>query len=1060
MSAIVYCSACGARLAPGRLGERCPACVLRFGLEAGAVQGPGADDPSEAAPAPGLGRLRSLGDYDLLEEIARGGMGVVYRAWQRSLNRQVAVKMIRAEHLARPEEIRRFRREAAAAASLRHPHIVAIHEAGEFEGQHFYSMDFVEGRSLAEVLKEHAVPARQAAAYVRTIAEAIQYAHDQGVLHRDLKPSNILIDRHDVPRVADFGLAKVLHSEAEVTLTGQVMGSPSYMAPEQAAGRSREVNARADVYALGAILYELLTGRPPFKAETSLETLKLVVNNEPVAPRLLNPGLPRDLETICLKCLEKDPERRYASAQRLAQELGRFLRREPILARRPGPSGRLWRWCRRQPVRAGLIAGLAAVFVLGSVGVFSQWRRAERIAEQETRQRLRAERAERDVTDRLWSSYLAEARAIRWSGRAGRRFESLAALRDAARIRPSLELRNEAIACLALPDVQVQSMMRFGSAEACAGVAFDPRFERYAWKHEDGSISICRVSDQFELARLPSGTKTDAALLFFSPNGQWLTQKPGSGIMIPLEVWDVPRGQLILAEPYPARSLSFRPDSTGIAVAEENGTIHFYDLSVGAEVANTNAGPGLRHIAYDPTGLRLAVSRGQAPSVLVFDLSQWNVYRTFDAADGINFMSWSPDGSLLAGPCDDHRIYLWKVESGENPVVLEGHAGEVNAALFNHAGDLLASCSWDGTTRFWDPVLGRLLFSTPGAWVQNGFDPADRRLGFALDSASIGTWAVEPGRECRQLPQGGRLWDARFSADGRFFVSSSSDSACLWAADRGQLVAHLPTEDAHSVCFDPAGTNLIDIGPAGIFRRPISRETTPPRVGPAQRISSLTCGGGCLSPQGDLLLAAGSGAVWIFDLANADQPRQLTGHARANTVCVSPDGRLLASATWQGTGVKVWMTGTGQPIQELAVTGSATCVFSPDGEWLVTGSAEEYRFWKVGTWQAGLAISRDRAGDMPGDMAFTADGRILALLRGRNRGVTLVQFPEGKELASLDAGRPLAFSPDGGQLLTTGESSRGLLLWDLRLIRQQLTALQLGWDAPPQELPLATDTPR
>ena len=1050
MSAIVHCSECGAQLASGRLGERCPACVLRLGLDAGAAWDPSNAGLSDLGPGPEPRPVRSLGDYDLLEEIGHGGMGVIYRAWQRSLRRQVAVKMIRAEHLARPEEVRRFRREAAAAASLQHPHIVAIHEAGEFEGQQFYSMDFVEGRSLAEVLREHSLPARQAATYVRSIAEAIQYAHEHGVLHRDLKPSNILIDCHDVPRVADFGLAKMLHGEAEVTLTGQVLGSPSYMAPEQAAGRSREVDARTDVYALGAILYELLSGRPPFKAETSLETLKLVVDNEPVAPRLLNPGLPRDLETICLKCLEKEPGRRYASAQLLAEELGRFLRQEPILARPPGATGRLWRWCQRQPVRAGLIAGLVAVFALGSAGVFSQWRRAERIAEQETRQRLRAERAERDVTDRLWNSYLAEARANRWSGRAGRRFESLAALGKAASIRPSLELRNEAIACLALPDVDVQSILRPDPAGECVGFAFNPQFDRYAAKHDDGSISICRVSDQVRLARLPSKTKADAAQLFFSPNGQWLTQKPGGGIMIPFEVWDVSRGHVVVAEPYPPRSVSFRPDSTGIAAAEENGKIHFYDLSLRVEVTNVDAGPGLRHIAYDPTGRRLAVSRGQAPCVQVFDLSPWKVCRTFEDAPGINFMSWSPDGTVLAGPCDDYRVYLWNVISGKRRAVLEGHTSVATAALFNHDGDLLASCGWDGTTRFWDPVLGRFLFSTPGAWLQNGFDPTDRRLGFALDSSSIGTWAVEPGRECRHLPQGGQLRGAQFSADGRFFVSSSDDEICAWNADQGQLVARLPAEDAHSVSFDATGTHLIIMGPAGIFRRPLSREKMQLKVGAAQRLSSLNCGGGCLSPKGDLIIVAGSGTVSIFDVASADKPRQLTGHAQANTVCVSPDGKLFATATWQGTGVKIWTTATGQPTQELPVVGSATCSFSRDGEWLVTGSAEEYRFWKVGAWQAGPAIPRDRAGDMPGDMAFTPDGRILALLRGRNAGVTLVSFPEGKELASLDTGRPLAFSPDGDRLLTTGESSRGLLLWDLRLIRQQLAALQLNWDSPPR----------
>lgn len=973
-------------------------------------------------------------------------MGVVYRAWQRSLSRQVAIKMIRTEHLSHPQEVKRFRQEAAAAAALQHRHIVAVHEAGEFEGQHFYSMEFVQGRNLAEILTERSFAALQAAALVKTIAGAIQYAHEHGVLHRDLKPSNILLDGDDAPRVADFGLAKVLRGDAAVTLTGQVMGSPSYMAPEQASGRSGEIDARTDVYALGAILYEMLSGRPPFRAETLLETLKLVVDTEPVAPKLLNPSLPRDLETICLRCLEKDPTRRYASAQLLAEELGRFLRGEPILARPPRPAERVWRWCRREPVRAGLMAALLVVFGLGTAGILSEWSRAERIAERERNQRVRAERAERDVRDRLWSSHLAEAQANRWSGRAGRRFSSLAALREAAAIRPSLELRNEAIACLALPDVCVQKTLQPRPPGTCTGLAFDARFERYAWKHEDGTISICRVSDQVELSRLPCQTRTDAALLYFSPNGQWLAQKSGGSILVPFEVWDVSQAQLILAEPYRPRSVCFLPDSTGMATAEENGKIHFYDLLARAEITTVDAGPELRHIAYDPTGTRLAVSRGQKPSVLVFDLNRWNARWTFDDAEGVNFMAWSPDGRLLAGPSDDHRVYLWDVESGERPKILEGHAAEVTAALFNRAGDLLASCGWDGLTRFWDPVSGRSLFSTPGAWLQNGFDPTDRVLGFAVDNSLLGIWTVEPGRECRGLPHVGRVWGAQFSADGRFLVSSSSDSVCLWMADRRQRLARLPGQDAHSISLDAAGRNLFSMGPAGIYRWPISTESEGISVGAARQISSLPCGGGCLSPKADFIIVAELGAVWILDLVHGDEPRRLTGHACANTVCISPDGNLFATATWHGTGVRVWMTETGQPIQDLPVVGSATCSFSPDGRWLVTGSAEEYRFWKVGSWQAGLAIRRDRAGDMPGDMVFSRDGRVLALLRGRNSGVALLQFPEGKELASLETGRPLAFSPDGGALLTTGESSQGLLLWDLRLIRQQLAALRLDWE--------------
>jgi len=247
-------------------------------------------------------------------------MGVVYRARQTNLNRVVALKMILGGQLAGPEDVRRFRQEAEAAAQLKHPNIVAIHEVGERDGQHYFSMDFIEGQTLRQLTRDNPLPAQRAAAYLKTIAEAVQYAHERGVVHRDLKPSNVLIDAADQPHVTDFGLAKRIDAEGELTMSGDAMGTPGYMPPEQAAGRSKTVGPLADVYALGAVLYDLLTGGPPFRAATPLETMAQVVNKEPVAPRLLNAGVPRDLETICLKCLEKEPSRRYTSAQALAEE--------------------------------------------------------------------------------------------------------------------------------------------------------------------------------------------------------------------------------------------------------------------------------------------------------------------------------------------------------------------------------------------------------------------------------------------------------------------------------------------------------------------------------------------------------------------------------------------------------------------------------------------------------------------------------------------------------------------------------------------------------------------
>jgi len=274
-----------------------------------------------------------FGHYELLAELGRGGMGVVFKARQKNLDRIVALKMILPGSLAGADDLQRFRTEAEATARLQHPNIVAVHEVGEIDGLHYYSMDFIEGASLTQRLAGGPLSSQQAARYVRSIAQAIQHAHHHKVLHRDLKPSNILLDADDQPHVTDFGLAKKLEGGSGQTRTGAVVGTPSYMAPEQASGKNKELGPACDVYGLGALLYELLTGRPPFCSETPLDTLLHVLEREPAPPRLLNPKADRDLETICLKCLEKDPRRRYPSAQALADDLGRYLNGESIRAR-------------------------------------------------------------------------------------------------------------------------------------------------------------------------------------------------------------------------------------------------------------------------------------------------------------------------------------------------------------------------------------------------------------------------------------------------------------------------------------------------------------------------------------------------------------------------------------------------------------------------------------------------------------------------------------------------------------------------------------------------------
>jgi serine/threonine protein kinase len=592
--------------------------------------------------------------YRVLDVLGRGGMGVVYRAWQVRPNRVVALKMVLAGTHAGREELARFRTEAEAAARLQHPNIVQVYEVGECPPSGgnpplpYFAMEFVGGGSLAQQLGGTPLPVRHVAQLLETLARAVHHAHQRGIVHRDLTPANVLLTDDGAPKITDFGLAKdLLLGSARRTRTGAIVGTPSYMSPEQAGGSSRAIGPATDVYALGAILYEALTGRPPFKAETPLETIAQVVSNEPVTPVHLQPRVPRDLETICLKCLQKEPARRYASAQDLAEDLKRFLSHQPVQARRTRAVERGWRWCRRNPWLAAMTTAAACLLVVvTAVSTVSAIWLAERSST--------ALAAKKDATDKLWDSLMAQARAGRFSRRQGQRFQSLRALEDAAKIRVTPELRNEAIACMALPDLRIAGQWDGWSA-GVGMVEFDNRLERYARTDGDGNVHVHWVADGTEVGSV-AGPDDWPRL---SPDGRLLAVRTKDRA----EVWDFSGPEPVsVLNVQPAVAYAFSPDGAQFAVGSPDGSITIHDLASGRvkrRLEPVTPFPAWVDCAFQPRGHQLATTT--ATGVQVRDLDTGRVVAELIHPGGAKASAWHPDGALLAISGKDSQISLWDV---------------------------------------------------------------------------------------------------------------------------------------------------------------------------------------------------------------------------------------------------------------------------------------------------------------------------------------------------------------------------------------------------------------
>ncbi len=595
-------------------------CAVGEGDGATALGPPSLGSPPGRSAA---GPPRRVGDYELMEEIASGGMGVVYRAQQVSLGRTVALKMILTGRLASPTEVKRFRLEAEAVARLDHPHIVPIYEVGEHEGHPYFSMKLIEGGSLADRLPQLADDPRAAARLMATVAGAVSHAHERGVLHRDLKPANILLDAAGEPHVSDFGLAKRLESDPGLTRTWALLGTPNYMSPEQAAGQGKRPTTASDVYALGAILYELLTARPPFVDEAEADVRQQVIHAEPVVPSRLRRGVPRDLETICLKCLRKEPHQRYASAGALAEDLRPFLDGEPILARPTAAWERAWQWARKKPAVAGLAASLGVVTAAALGVVTSLWLAARGLNEQLRQEQAKLQSAlehkdraleekdralAREQTARLVNT-IGHAWFAQRDGDVGKAQEVLAGVAPGLRCFEYHYLR-------ALCGRKMRIFRGHTGAVRC--VAVSPDGKRLASGGEDGKVFVWDV-----VTGRPSGEfrhPVSITAVAVSPCGRYVAS---AGATPSLQLWEVSSGRLARTFEGPpgfsGKAVAFSPDGWRLASASHDRTVKLWDVATGLTALTLEGHEGkVLGVAFSRDGRRLA-SAGTDGTVKVWD---------------------------------------------------------------------------------------------------------------------------------------------------------------------------------------------------------------------------------------------------------------------------------------------------------------------------------------------------------------------------------------------------------------------------------------------------------
>jgi WD40 repeat protein/tetratricopeptide (TPR) repeat protein len=1021
--------------------------------------------------------------YVVFGKQGEGAMGVVYRACQISLNRTVALKMMWGEGPAQSRWSTRFRQEAELAARLQHPNIVQVYEFGPTTGgagPAFLAMEFVDGQTLAQKCAGVPLPVRDAALLIETLSAAVHYAHQHGVVHRDLKPSNILLTPDGVPKVADFGLAKEITGGSGQTSSGHLLGTPAYMAPEQAAGHNDRVGPATDVWALGAILYELLTGRPPFRGESPLDTLARVLHDPPEPPARLRPDMPRDLQTVCLKCLEKDAARRYPTTAALADDLGRFLAGRPVQARPVPAWERCWRWCARNRPLAAALAVVAALLVAVTLGSMVAAIRLGREAD-------RATAAERAQAEQLFRSVLNDARSMRRGAQPGRRVDALARIREASRLARERnmptetfrELRDEALACLTLFDLA--PVREMPTDEAMAQVPVEKADRTHALLGEGSLLAVspdlkhvlCWDAGKGLVLYHADTFLTDRSLEAAIGPDCWPAFSPDSRFLIARIKADTPSVALWdLHDPRPtpkhifagyttgtATCHPFRHDSRVVAIA--NGTeVGLYDTVSGEALQRL---PGFHdvRVAFDPAGDRLAVAERHG-ELVVIDLATG--HRTTAAGVGAPFEdpAWSADGRLLAIG-RSRSVFVFETLPQREPRLvseLTGHQSLSVRTRFIPGTPFLLSNCWDGVVRVWDPVAGRQVLQCQGFFWQ--CVPDGSRL-VVRAGPRLREYRIVASPEAHILYHGAAgnvaggafadLNSVSFAATGRVLVTGGPDGARFWDPERGREIDE-PLALRGGCAAQFVGRDdraLLTSGPSGYLWWPRVRDDGvlrfgPPRpleLRPSPVVTSATPDGEWVS-----LTSSREGPAVVRHTDDPVRRVVLGSNVAFDFRALSPDGKFLAVSGWKEPDVLVWEVATGRLVHR--VSGSSMWAgFSPDGRRLVTREFEnEMRLWDTDGWKL---VSRFR----DGRFAFSADSRLLAVATGYGK-VCLLDGHDGTQLVTLEAPdsapvlKDMAFSPDG-RYLAAGTSEQSAVVWDLVALRNGLVELGLEWEltAPP-----------